>query len=311
MDFLAQIGLFFLQAITIVIAILVLVAGILSMRRKPQAEIEIISLSNQYQDTKKQMLRGVLRTKEKKQPKNKNKKPTLFILDFIGDIKASAVEQLRDEISAILSIAKNKDAILLRLESPGGTVNGYGLAASQLQRIRDKGIPLTVCIDKVAASGGYLMACVANEIIAAPFAIIGSIGVVAQMPNFNRFLKKHAIDFEMVTAGDYKRTLTVFGENSEKGRQKFKEDLELIHKRFSEYVLLHRSQVDIDKVTTGEHWLAHDAFQLKLVDNLKTSDDYILDRIDSFQIYKIAIEAPKSLTAKLIKQVAKLTHPWA
>ena len=108
----------------------------------------------------------------------------------------------------------------------------YGLAASQMQRIRDKKLKLTVCVDKVAASGGYMMAVVADKIIAAPFAVLGSIGVLAQVPNFHRLLKKHDVDFEMLTAGKYKRTLTMFGENTDKGREKFQEDIEDTHVLF-------------------------------------------------------------------------------
>lgn len=190
-------------------------------------------------------------------------------------------------------------------------MNGYGLAASQLQRLRDRNIPLTVCIDKIAASGGYLMACVANRIIAAPFAIIGSIGVVAQLPNFHRWLKKHNIDVELLTAGEYKRTLTLFGENTEKGREKFQEDLEKIHDAFKSAVLSNRGQLNINQVSTGEHWLAKDAFDLKLVDSLKTSDDYLAEKMQDFNAFKIAVHGKKSMMEKLLKPAMKLIHPWA
>ena len=233
------------------------------------------------------------------------------MLDFIGDIKATQVDQLRDEISAILTIATPADEVVLRLESPGGSVNGYGLAASQLQRLRDKQIPLTICIDKIAASGGYLMACLGHKILAAPFAIIGSIGVVAQMPNFHRLLRKNDIDVELLTAGEYKRTLTLFAENTDKGRKKFQEDLERIHLNFKDYVLKNREQLNIDEVSTGEHWLAKDALNLRLVDTLQTSDEYLLNKIESFNLFKITILAKQTLVAKLLKPAMKLLHPWA
>ncbi|MBI2786653.1 MAG: protease SohB, partial [Legionella longbeachae] len=245
--------------------------------------------------------------------KKKNKKevqPTLYVIDFQGDIKASQVEQLRDEVTAILCTAKPTDEVLVRLDSPGGVVNSYGLAASQLQRIRDKKIPLTVSIDKMAASGGYLMACVANDIIAAPFAIIGSIGVVAQIPNVHRWLKKHDIDVELLTAGEYKRTLTVFGENTEKGRKKTLEDLEKIHTVFRNYLVSNREQLDIDKVSTGEHWLAKDAIELKLVDKLSTSDEYLLEKISHYKAFKLAIPPKTTLANKLLKPAMRFMHPW-
>ena len=221
------------------------------------------------------------------------------------------MEQLRDEITAILSIAEKHDEVLLKIESPGGSVNGYGLAASQLQRIRDKKIPLTISIDKIAASGGYLMACVANHIVAAPFAIIGSIGVVAQIPNFHRLLKKNDIDVELITAGEYKRTLTLFSENTDKARKKFQEDLEKIHEAFRDYVFTFRGALDIDKVSTGEHWLAKDAFELKLIDALQTSDDWILDRMKQFNVFQIKRYAKQSLVNRLLNPAMKLLHPWA
>ena len=294
-----------------VIALLLLVAGILSLGRKPKQILEITSLNKQYNEIKNRMQKEVLGKKASKKKKDKTIKPSLYVLDFTGDIKASQVDQLRDEISAVLSIAIPGDEVVLRLESPGGAVNGYGLAASQLQRIRDKEIPLTVCIDKIAASGGYLMACVANRIIAAPFAIIGSIGVVAQLPNFHRWLKKNNIDIELLTAGEYKRTLTLFGENTDKGRKKFQEDLEKIHQTFRDYVLTNRQQLDIDKVATGEHWLAVDAFDLRLIDALKTSDEYLNEKMQPFNSYKITIRGKQTLVAKLLKPAMKLLHPWA
>ena len=220
------------------------------------------------------------------------------------------MEQLRKMIDAILTVVQNKDEVLVCIESPGGSVNGYGLAASQLQRLRDRQIPLSVCIDKVAASGAYLMACVANQIIAAPFAIIGSIGVVAQIPNFHRWLKKNNIDVEMLTAGEYKRTLTFLGENTSKAREKFQEELEEIHHAFRSYVLKNRPQLDIDKVSTGEHWLAQDAYELKLVDELKTSDDFIASKMEQFNSFKISIPGKKSLGEKLLKPLMSLLHPW-
>lgn len=311
MEFLSQYGLFLLKSLTIVIAFLILVAGIFSISRKPRPKLEITSLNEQYEDITSLMLKEILDKKAEKKKKNKLKKPTLFVVDFHGDIKASQVEQLRDEVSAILSIATPEDEVLVRLDSPGGAVNGYGLAAAQLQRVREKNIPLTVSIDKVAASGGYLMACVANTIIAAPFAIIGSIGVVAQIPNFHRWLKKNNIDIELLTAGEYKRTLTLLGENTEKGRQKFQEDLEKIHIAFRSYVLANRSQLDIEKVSTGEHWLATDAFNLRLVDKLSTSDEYLINKMTNFKAFKLTIQPKVSIINKLLKPAMRLMHPWA
>lgn len=311
MNFLAQYGLFALKALTIVIALLLAVGGMLSLGRQPKPKLSITSLNKELDEIKQLLHKEVSGKKLKKNKNEKDRKPALYVLDFNGDIKASQVDQLRDEISAILTIATPEDEIVVRVESPGGSVNGYGLAASQLQRIRDKHIPLTICIDKIAASGGYLMACIASHIIAAPFAIIGSIGVVAQMPNFHRLLHKHDIDVELLTAGEYKRTLTLFGENTEKGRKKFQEDLEEIHLNFKNHVLANRPQLDIDQVSTGEHWLAKDALDLRLVDSLQTSDEYINNKMNTFNAYKVSIHAKQTLVAKLLKPAMKLLHPWS
>jgi len=312
MEFLSQYGLFLLKSLTVVIACLVVLVAFFALSRKPRPKLQINSLNEQYDDINARMTKEILGKKpeKKKKKKNKDEQPKLYVIDFIGDIKASQVEQLRDEVTATLAIAKPDDEVLVRLDSPGGSVNGYGLAASQLQRIRDRKIPLTVSIDKVAASGGYLMACVANTILAAPFAIIGSIGVVAQIPNFHKWLKKNNIDIELLTAGEYKRTLTVLGENTESGRRKFQEDLELIHTAFRNYVLNNRKQLDIDKVSTGEHWLATDAFDLKLVDRLITSDDYLVNKMQSHKAFTIAMQSKSTLASKLLKPVMRLMHPW-
>lgn len=224
-----------------------------------------------------------------------SEKKRVFVLNFNGDLQASAVDRLREEISSVLSLATPKDELVLVLESPGGVVHGYGLAASQLQRIKQRDIPLTVCVDKVAASGGYMMACLADKIVAAPFAVLGSIGVVAQVPNFHRLLQKNEVDVEILTAGEYKRTLTLFGENTDKGREKFKQDLEETHVLFKEWVAEHRPQLDIDKVATGETWYGKRAIDLQLADELSTSDDYLFDQVDDADLYQVRYEEKKSL----------------
>lgn len=311
MNFIQSYGLFMLKALTTVFSLLLLFAGMLAVGRKNKNNIEILSLNKQYESRKRTLMQQL---DGKKYKKKKNKKSSeqsiLYVIDFKGDIQASQVDALRQEISSILAVAAAKDQVLLRLESPGGSVNGYGLAAAQLQRLRDHGLRLTVCIDKVAASGGYLMACVAHHIIAAPFAILGSIGVVAQIPNFHRLLKKNDIDVEILTAGEYKRTMTLFGENTEKGRKKFTEDLELIHKDFRNYVLSHRENIDIEQVATGEHWLATNAVAMGLVDTLQTSDDYLMSQLDTFQV--VHLKAPHKITLldKLLNNASSRLSAW-
>jgi serine protease SohB len=226
-------------------------------------------------------------------------KKRVFVLDFYGDVKASECDNLREAISAVLSSVRANDEVVVKVESGGGMVHSYGLASSQLARITQKNIPLTVCVDKVAASGGYMMACVADKIVAAPFAIIGSIGVVAQLPNFHKLLKKNDIDFEMFTAGEYKRTVTMFGENTPKGREKFVEDLEDVHVLFKEFVGEHRPQVDIAEVATGEVWFGRRALEVKLIDELKTSDEYLQTLSETADVYEVGFAHKKTLPEKL------------
>ena len=335
-EYLAEYGLFLAKAITIVAAILIAVGSIVSlaMRQKSASDkqLEVTHLNKQYDEmemalsaatltdagmklkmkAEKKKMKAEAKAEKKASKSSKGKKDgeqqepakRLFVLDFDGDLKASSVDNLRQEISAILTIATPDDEVLVRLESGGGTVHGYGLGASQLQRIRDKEIPLTVSVDKVAASGGYMMACVANRIISAPFAIIGSIGVLAQIPNLNRLLKKNDIDFEQLYAGEYKRTLTLFGENTEKGRAKMQEDLEDIHRLFKDFVKSQRPALDIEKVATGEHWLGTRALELGLVDELKTSDDYLMSMRGDADLVKIEYTEKKNFMDRLTSMLS-------
>lgn len=256
------------------------------------SKFELLQLSQQF-------------SKEARARKKNNQK--IYVLDFKGDMAASAVESLREEITLILSTAKaGRDRVLLRLESPGGMVHGYGLAAAQLVRLRNAGFHLTICVDKVAASGGYMMACIANEIVSAPFAVLGSIGVVAQVPNFNRLLKEHNVDFELYTAGQYKRTVTMFGENTEEGKAKFEEELQQTHRLFKHFIEKYRPQLNVEKVATGEHWYGEDAMDLNLVDKLQTSDEYLLSLLTQHDVYLIQTRRKPTLGEKLGLQAAQM-----
>lgn len=320
MEHLIDLGTFAVQALIITVCILFILSGLVSIlsknKDKASGNLIIKKLNDYYSELETQINKKILNKKQMKAwKKNKRllqkqteeeQKPRAYVLQFSGDMKASGIDNLREEITGLLNIATGQDEIIVRLESPGGLVSNYGLAASQLQRIRDRHIPLTVCIDKVAASGGYLMACVANKILAAPFAIIGSIGVIAQIPNFHRFLKKHDVDFEQVTAGDYKRTLTVFGENKPEQREKMQEELNTIHNIFKEFINQYRPKVDIDTVATGEYWLAKQAKGLLLVDELTVSDDYLLECSKRCDIYQITKKQKTSLSKRLCMQAQAL-----
>jgi len=327
MDFILDIAEFLLQAIILLAVFLVAFAGVmaLSQRKRGAGEdgtVEARSLNERFEmheeavravieDPLESKARGKNQKKEKKAKRKAIKqalktekdgeprRPRVFVLDFDGDMQASQVDQLREEVSAILPVVGEADKVLLRLESGGGVVHGYGLAASQLMRLKDAGITLTISVDKVAASGGYMMACVGDEIIAAPFAILGSIGVVAQLPNFHRLLKKNDIDFEMHTAGEYKRTLTVFGENTDKAREKFQEDIDDIHVLFKEFVSSNRPVVAIDEVATGEFWFGQRALEKNLADRLCTSDSFLVEHLEGYDLIEIRYRVKRSWQEKL------------
>lgn len=323
--FLYEYGLFLAKSLTFVgaaVVIAVLVTNLVHNLRSHAADhLEVKSLNHRFRDLADSVLHAMLTPREWKERVKAHKaedkarekdhehaprRPRVFVLDFHGDIQANPVSSLRDEITALLQVAGEGDEVVVRLESEGGVVHGYGLAASQLRRVRDQRVKLTVAVDKVAASGGYLMACVADRILAAPFAVVGSIGVVGQLPNFNRLLKKHEIDYELHTAGEFKRTLTLFGENTEAGREKFRETLEDAHALFKQFIAQNRPQVELAEVATGDHWFGTRALALKLVDELKTSDDYLLERSKDCDLYELRYKRHKGLVERLGTSLTRL-----
>jgi serine protease SohB len=295
----------------------VLVLVIVASRRRGHAEGLVVEhLNRQFEDSADSLKLAIegkgrykkalkARQKERKREdkargKEGSTKPRLFVLDFKGDLRASAAASLREEVTAVLRVAKPGEQVLVRLENSGGTVHEHGFAASQLTRLKQHGLKLVVAVDKVAASGGYLMACVADRLIAAPFAIVGSIGVLAQLPNFHRLLEEKGVDFEQITAGRYKRTLTMFGENTDEGRAKLKEQVEEIHELFKAQIREHRPQVDVESVATGEHWHGVRALELKLVDELKTSDDVLLEAAQDHDLYHLAYKRRRSFQERVL-----------
>jgi serine protease SohB len=321
MEFLSEYGMFLAKAATLVVAVLALVGGIVALVARGSGEsesrgrLDIRHLNDDYDHMALALKSAILPKKALKQfqkeykarekQHEKMERRRVFVLNFHGDIRAAAVASLREEVTAVLTAAQAEDEVIVRLESAGGLVHGYGLAAAQLLRIRDRRLKLTVAVDKVAASGGYMMACVADRIIAAPFAILGSIGVIAQLPNFNRLLKKHDVDFEQFMAGEHKRTVTLFGENTDKGRQKFQEEIEDVHALFKDFVKTHRPQVDLERVATGEHWFGAQALESRLVDELRTSDDVLLDASASADLYEVVYTGKKPWLVRLLAQTGE------
>ena len=324
MDFITDYGMFLAKAVTIVISIGIVVGLISSAGQKnrkgdKKGSIKVSRINEHIDELRdalrdsvldKDLLKAIEKIEKKKAKDQEKKKKKLigeedtkvkryFVLNFEGNIAADAVASLREEITAVLSMATDSDEVILRLESPGGMVHAYGLASSQLLRIKNQKIPLTICVDKVAASGGYMMACLADKLVAAPFAIIGSIGVLVQLPNFHRVLKKYDVDYEMISAGEYKRTLSHFGEITDKGKDKVQEDVENIHNIFKDWVKTYRPSVEIDSIATGETWVGTQAKDRYMVDEIKTSDECVIEACETSEVYEIEFEIKKSLQVRL------------
>lgn len=319
-EFISDYGLFLLKTVTIVAAVVAIIGAAAAASRKALHEsLEVESLNKKYRNLANALKQAVLRKSDwkaaAKADKEKDKaaskagpRPRSFVIDFKGDLKASAVASLREEVSAVLEVAGAGDEVIVRLENHGGVVHEHGLAASQLARIRERDIPLTVIIDKVAASGGYLMACVASKIIAAPFAILGSIGVIAQIPNFNRMLDSHGVDFEQITAGQYKRNVTMFGKNTDEDRAKLKEQLEDVHTLFKAAVSKYRPELDLQNVATGEHWYGTRALELGLADELATSDEVLAARAADRDLYRVSYKIKQPLQKRIMANVDGLVE---
>lgn len=330
---------FLAKAATLVVAIVIVLGAVAASGNRQRksgrkGQIKVTHLNEHYDDLKDTLRHSVLAKEqlkqvhknEKKQAKleakeqaksdkeaakhadavtdpesgeSTQRKKRVYVLTFTGNIAADEVTSLREEITAVLTLAEPSDEVVLRLESPGGMVHAYGLASSQLLRIKSRQIPLTICVDKVAASGGYMMACLADRLVSAPFAIIGSIGVLVQLPNFHRVLKKNDIDYEIISAGEFKRTLTQFGEITQKGRDKVQEEVETMHDIFKAWIKDHRPSVDIDKIATGETWVGTQAKERYMVDEIKTSDECIVSACETADVYEVEYELPKSLQDKI------------
>jgi len=318
MDFLAEYASFLLQVVTLLIALAIVIRlikggggiphqGVLLIQRLDRHFESLAHALNDASLGKKARRKANKSRNQEKKSEDKSRveveRSRVFVLDFKGDIRASAVRSLREEVSAICASAREGDEVLLRLESPGGTVTGYGLAASQLSRLKGAGVKLTVAVDQVAASGGYMMACVADHILGAPFAVFGSIGVVTTIPNVNRLLKRNHVDVEMLTAGEYKRTLTVIGENTAEGRQKMQAQLEDIHELFKTFIGEHRPTLDLDTVATGEYWQGSRAKELGLLDELGSSDDWLLKRWKGADLIHLKWDEPVTMGGKLRRLV--------
>ncbi|WP_342220926.1 protease SohB [Candidatus Fukatsuia endosymbiont of Tuberolachnus salignus] len=330
MEFMSMYGLFLAKIVTIAAAVGTLIFVVFSFGQRNsehRGKLSLIDLGEQYKEMQREMQLSRMsdveqknwhkefKKKQKAEQKLKKQqaksgtmvaaKPCLYVLDFDGSVDAHEVTSLREEISAVLAVAKVEDQVLLRLESAGGVVHGYGLAASQLTRLRHANIRLTVVVDKIAASGGYMMACVADRIVSAPFAIIGSVGVVAQIPNFHRLLQKNNVDIELHTAGEFKRTLTLLGENTEQGREKFREELNETHLLFKQFVQQQRPSLDIDAVATGEHWFGTQAKEKGLVDAIGTSDDLLISEMDKYEVFGVVYKHRKRLIDRITESITQ------
>ena len=320
LEYIFDYGLFLAKLGTVAVAIIVVAGFIFSEMRRgaEQRGLTVEHLNRRFEELGDTVSRAILgkaqfkqtakqrKAERKELDKKGSQRQRVFVIDFKGDIRATATASLREEVSAILAVASKDDRVLVRLENAGGTVHEHGLAASQLLRIRQKDLPLIIAVDKIAASGGYLMACVASHVIAAPFAIIGSIGVIAQLPNFNRLLEEKGVDFEQVTAGRFKRTLTMFGKNTDEGREKLRQEIEDVHALFKTQITTHRPQLDVEQVATGEYWYGTRALELGLIDEIQTSDDFLAEAAAETDLYKVSYKRRLPLPERILSGAESL-----
>lgn len=293
-------------------------------RRSAGPNISVISLNREYESVTEQV-RNLLEEEEsgdvpdslltvvEQEPQVKKEteeeqdeeddRPRMFALEYKGDIMGTSNDDLIALVSTILGVAREGDEVVISIESGGGTVPAYGLASSQIQRLRDAGIKVTACIDKVAASGGYMMASTADHVVCAPFGVVGSIGVVSAFPNYNNLLSKIGVDYKEYTAGEFKRTVSPMAPVTPEKEQKFTEQLEETHSLFKAHVSKHRPELDIDSVSTGEHWYGQQAIGLGLVDELATSDDWLIRKIDDYEVYVVRFTRPLTLREKISESI--------
>ena len=316
MPFWLDLAAFVIKALVIVAAVGGLAILIARLARSGDGgqdrEIAIKSINDRYDamrdalDAKllEKKARKALAKARKKEAKTRHGEPAgkrIYVLNFKGDLRATAVKNLGREIDAVLTVARpGDDEVIVRIDSGGGTVTGYGLAAAEIFRLRARQISVTASVDQVAASGGYMMACAADRIVAAPFAVVGSIGVVASVPNLHKLRQKNAIDYEDITAGEFKRTVSVLGEITPAGRDHFQGKLEAIHDAFKAHVAARRPGADVARIANGDTWLASDALALGLVDEIVAGDELLFRARDSARLYEVKWEARKSPLQNLV-----------
>ncbi|KAL7534110.1 hypothetical protein ACHAWF_004724 [Thalassiosira exigua] len=199
------------------------------------------------------------------------RRKNLFVTRFPGDVTASQLNELREEVTGILRASQPRDEALLILQSGGGTVTGYGLAAAQLQRFKANGMKLTV------------------------------IGVISEIPNAYDRLKKEGIEFQTVTAGKYKRTVTPTKKVTKEDLAKSTEDIQEIFDLFKSFVASQRPQLDIEDVATGDTWFGEDALEKGLCDELAAADDVLLEFADGgYDLYEVAYDPGSERAGRLL-----------
>lgn len=324
MDFFVDLAAFLIKAGILAAASVFVLGSLIGMIRRArmdpgQDHLRVTYLNEELADHSLSILNAMMPPKAFKKLARRQQqelgvksrtRPKTFILDFFGDLAASSVDALRQQINALLLVLEEKDEVLVRLESSGGKAHAYGFAAAQLGRLKGENRRLVVSIDRVAASGGYMMACVADHIIAAPFALVGSIGVLAMVPNFHRLLQQFNVDYDEFAVGENKKNISLLGANTEEGKQKFIQDMEEFHRDFKGFVAEHRPAVKIDEAADGDVWYGEKARTLGLVDELKTSDDFLLERIKERDLFRVEFVESKPLRKRLSHWMTRLNSLW-
>ncbi len=294
---------FWIAAMIALVVVIPIIFGARTQKRREE-DVKVSSLDERFDLMEAQIrvatdgakgAKAFLKERKKAAKLHDDSAKRVYLVAFKGDPMASGHAAFARKITAALMAARaGKDEIVVTLHSPGGLVSAYGLMAAQMQRVRRAGVELTACVDQVAASGGYMMAVVANRIVAAPFAVVGSIGVVAQVPNVNRLLKKIDVDYEELTAGEHKRPISVLAPITDEGREHFRHKLEETHVAFKDFVRENRPALNVEAVGDGDYWYATDALKLGLIDAISTSDEYLMNQRGKARLF--VSDAPEKKT---------------
>jgi signal peptide peptidase SppA len=191
-------------------------------------------------------------------------------------------------------------AVALLINSPGGAPTQSGLVAERIRQLADKkGVPVLAFAEDVAASGGYWLACAADEIYAHRTSMVGSIGVISGGFGFTGLLDRFGVERRLHTAGENKARLDPFSPEKPEDVEWLKKMHSQLHELFVDWVKERRGDrlSSTEGLFTGDIWLGSKALELGLIDGLGSLREVIAERYPDAEIF--IAEAKKPLLARL------------